>query len=74
MQSEAAFLYGYGVNFALSHSFGVRAEYRGFVYDIPDFKLDGLNLKHLKHLAQPSVKVRIHGPKASLMIHSGQVI
>jgi opacity protein-like surface antigen len=54
-QTKAAFLYGGGVNFDLAHNFGVRAEYRGLVYKVPDFTLTGLNLDKVTHLAQPSV-------------------
>jgi opacity protein-like surface antigen len=54
-QTKAAFVYGGGVNFDLTHNFGVRAEYRGLVYKVPDFTLNGLNLDKVSHLAQPSV-------------------
>ncbi len=54
-QTKAAFLYGGGVNFDVARNFGVRAEYRGFVYKVPDFTLDSLNLDKVTHLAQPSV-------------------
>ncbi len=54
-QTKAAFLYGGGVDFDVAHNFGVRAEYRGLVYKVPDFTLDSLNLDKVTHLAQPSV-------------------
>jgi len=54
-QTKAAFVYGGGVNFDLTHNFGVRAEYRGLVYKVPDFDLNNLNLDKVTHLAQPSV-------------------
>jgi outer membrane immunogenic protein len=54
-QTKAAFVYGGGANFDITHFFGVRAEYRGFVYKAPDFKLDALDLDKVTHLAQPSV-------------------
>jgi len=54
-QTKAAFVYGGGVNFDITANFGVRAEYRGLVYKVPDFKLDALNLDKITHLAQPSV-------------------
>jgi opacity protein-like surface antigen len=54
-QTKATFVYGGGVNFDLTHNFGVRAEYRGLVYKVPDFTLNSLNLDKLTHLAQPSV-------------------
>ena len=54
-QTKAAFVYGGGANFDITHFFGIRAEYRGFVYKAADFKLDALNLDKVTHLAQPSV-------------------
>ena len=54
-QTKAAFVYGGGVNFDLTHNFGVRAEYRGLVYKVPNFTLDSLTLDKVTHLAQPSV-------------------
>src|SRR6266566_5315178 len=54
-QAKATFVYGGGVNFELTRNFGVRAEYRGLVYKVPDFKVDSLNLDKFTHLAQPSV-------------------
>src|SRR5262249_20326613 len=54
-QTKAAFVYGGGANFDVTHFFGIRAEYRGFVYKATDFKLDALDLDKVTHLAQPSV-------------------
>jgi opacity protein-like surface antigen len=54
-QTKAAFVYGGGVNFDVTHNFGVRAEYRGLVYKVPDFGFTELNLDKVTHLAQPSV-------------------
>jgi len=54
-QTKAAFVYGGGVNFDLTHNFGVRAEYRGLAYKVPDFTLNSLHIDKLTHLAQPSV-------------------
>jgi outer membrane immunogenic protein len=54
-QARAAFLYGGGVDFDLTSHFGVRAEYRGFVYKTPDFGIASLNLDKVTHTAQPSV-------------------
>jgi len=54
-QTKATFVYGGGVNFDLTHNFGVRAEYRGLVYKVPDFTLDSLKLDKVTHLAQPSI-------------------
>src|SRR5215510_15103089 len=54
-QTRGAFVYGGGANFDITSSFGVRAEYRGLVYKVPDFGLSQLNLDKFTHLAQPSV-------------------
>jgi outer membrane immunogenic protein len=54
-QTKATFVYGGGVNFDVTHNFGVRAEYRGLVFKTPDFTVDALNLDKVTHLAQPSI-------------------
>ena len=54
-QTKAAFVYGGGVNYDITHNFGMRAEYRGLVYKAPDFGLTGLNLDKVTHFAQPSL-------------------
>jgi opacity protein-like surface antigen len=54
-QTKATFVYGGGIDFDVTRNFGVRAEYRGLVYKVPDFTLNNLNLDKVTHLAQPSV-------------------
>jgi opacity protein-like surface antigen len=54
-QTKAAFVYGGGLNYDITRNFGFRAEYRGLVYDVPDFTLSSLHIDKLTHLAQPSV-------------------
>jgi opacity protein-like surface antigen len=54
-QTKAAFVYGGGVNWDLARSFGIRTEYRGLLFKVPDFTLNNLNLDKTTHLAQPSV-------------------
>jgi len=54
-QTRGAFVYGGGADFDITKNFGVRAEYRGLVYKVPDFGLDRLSLDKFSHLAQPSV-------------------
>jgi opacity protein-like surface antigen len=54
-QTRGTFVYGGGVNFDITHNFGMRAEYRGLVYKAPDFNVSTLNLDKFTHLAQPSV-------------------
>jgi len=56
-QSRATFMYGGGLNFDIVRNFGIRTEYRGFVYKAPDFKIGTLNLDKVTHLAQPSVGI-----------------
>jgi len=56
-QARGVFLYGGGVNFDLVRNFGVRAEYRGFLYKAPDFKSLSLDVDKFTHLAQPSAGV-----------------
>jgi opacity protein-like surface antigen len=41
-ESGAAFVYGVGADFKLSHPVFVRAEYRGVVYNSPTYDLTGL--------------------------------
>jgi len=54
-QTRGTFVYGGGANFDITKNFGVRAEYRGLVYKVPDFNVDRLNLDKFTHLAQPSL-------------------
>jgi opacity protein-like surface antigen len=54
-QTKPAFVYGGGVDFDLTRFVALRAEYRGFVYKIPDFQLPGLASDNFTHLAQPSI-------------------
>ena len=54
-QTKAAFVYGGGVDFDLTHYVAFRAEYRGLVYKIPDFQIPGLASDAFTHTAQPSV-------------------
>jgi len=53
-QARGAFVYGGGANFRITHAFGVRGEYRGLIYKVPDFGVSALNLDKFTHLAQPS--------------------
>ena len=56
-QTQGAFLYGVGADYALSHGFSLRAEYRGLVYKAPDFSVPGLNSDSWTHTAQPSAGI-----------------
>ena len=53
-QTRGTFVYGAGANFDITTNFGLRAEYRGLVYKVPDFNVSTLNLDKFTHLAQPS--------------------
>ena len=56
-QSKAAFVYGGGADYDLSKHFTLRAEYRGFVYERPDFDLATLHSGATTHTAQPSAGI-----------------
>ncbi len=56
-QSRAAFVYGGGADYELSKHFTLRAEYRGFVYERPDFDLAALHSGATAHTAQPSAGI-----------------
>ena len=53
-QTKAAFVYGGGADFKLTNHVYLRAEYRGLVYNRPDFGLTSLNSDVTAHTAQPS--------------------
>jgi opacity protein-like surface antigen len=56
-QTRGTFLYGGGANFDLTNHLGLRMEYRGLVYKVPDYTISTLNLNRFTHLAQPSAGV-----------------
>ena len=56
-QARAAFVYGGGADYELSKHFMLRAEYRGFVYERPDFDLATLHSGTTTHTAQPSAGI-----------------
>jgi len=56
-QAKAAFVYGGGADYELTMHFTLRAEYRGFVYERPDFDLATLNSGATTHTAQPSAGI-----------------
>jgi len=53
-QAKAAFVYGGGADYKLTNYIFLRAEYRGLVYNRPDFGLTPLNSDVTAHTAQPS--------------------
>ena len=56
-QAKAAFVYGGGADYELTKHFTLRAEYRGFVYERPDFDLATLNSGATTHTVQPSAGI-----------------
>ena len=55
-QARAAFVYGGGADFDVTHHVFVRAEYRGLVYNSPTYDLAGLSgADRTTHRAEPSV-------------------
>jgi len=56
-QSRGTFVYGGGANVPLTKHFSLRAEYRGLVYNGPDFGLKSLRTDTWTHVAQPSAGI-----------------
>jgi opacity protein-like surface antigen len=55
-QARAAFVYGGGADFTLTHHIYVRAEYRGLVYNSPTFDFETLaGTARITHRAEPSI-------------------
>ena len=56
-QTVGVFAYGGGADFPVLRHVSLRAEYRGLVYNAPDFGLKDLNTNTLTHAAQPSAGI-----------------
>ena len=54
-QTRGAFVYGGGFDVPMAKHIAVRAQYRGFVYKIPDFEMTSLKVDKYTHSAMPSV-------------------
>lgn len=55
-QARAAFVYGGGADFNVTHRLFLRAEYRGLVYNSPTFDLSpALGTDRVTHRAEPSI-------------------
>ena len=55
-QARAAFVYGGGADYNLTHRFFIRAEYRGLVYNSPTYNIASLsNADRTTHRAEPSM-------------------
>lgn len=53
-QTRGVFVYGGGVDVPMSKHFLLRAQYRGFVYKMPDFEMTSLKVDKYTHSAVPS--------------------
>jgi opacity protein-like surface antigen len=56
-QSAGVFVYGGGADFPIVRHVSLRAEYRGLVYNAPDFGINDLNTNKVTHAAQPSAGI-----------------
>ena len=55
-QARAAFVYGGGADYNLTHRLFLRAEYRGLVYNSPTYNIAGLaGMDRTTHRAEPSM-------------------
>jgi opacity protein-like surface antigen len=59
-QARPAFVYGGGVDYRLVRHVALRLEYRGFVYDRPDFGIAALSSNITAHTAEPSAGLVFH--------------
>jgi opacity protein-like surface antigen len=59
-QARPAFIYGGGVDYRLVRHVALRVEYRGFVYDRPDFGVAALSSNITTHTAEPSAGLVFH--------------
>jgi opacity protein-like surface antigen len=59
-QARPAFVYGGGVDYKLVQHVAVRLEYRGFVYDRPDFGIAALSSNVTTNTAEPSAGIVLH--------------
>lgn len=53
-QTRGAFVYGGGGDYPVVRYIAIRAQYRGFVYKVPDFGMNQLKLDKYTHPAVPS--------------------
>jgi len=56
-QARAAFVYGAGADFNVTKRLFVRAQYRGLVYNTPNFDVGALNVDRVTHRAEPSAGI-----------------
>ena len=53
-QTRGAFVYGGGGDYPVVRHVAIRAQYRGFIYKVPDFGINQLKLHKYTHAAVPS--------------------
>jgi opacity protein-like surface antigen len=53
-QTRGAFVYGGGIDVPLFRRVAMRAQYRGFLYNVPNFDVNALRVDKLTHTAVPS--------------------
>lgn len=53
-QTRGAFIYGGGFDVPIAKRIAFRAQYRGFIYKIPDFEMTSLKVDKYTHSAVPS--------------------
>jgi opacity protein-like surface antigen len=56
-QTNGAFVYGAGADYAFTRHISFRAEYRGYVYKAPSFGLASFNTDSWTNIAQPSAGI-----------------
>jgi len=56
-QTVGVFAYGAGADYPLFNHVSLRAEYRGLVYNAPDFGIKALDTNTITHTAQPSAGI-----------------
>ena len=54
VQTNGTFVYGVGADYPFTNHLALRAEYRGYVYQVPDFNVVSLRTGSWTHAAQPS--------------------
>lgn len=59
-QARAAFVYGGGLDYKVMRHVALRLEYRGFVYDRPDFGIAAFSPNLTTHTAEPSAGLVLH--------------
>jgi opacity protein-like surface antigen len=56
-EAKGVFLYGGGVDYKLLHNIALRLQYRGLLYQAPDFNIFGYSTSSWQHTAEPSAGV-----------------